>query len=69
MILVIIYISSITIKFACFNISNVELGSMTVVKYPLIGNLNIECIVHACGDNCKVATLVVAKSNTFLPCN
>jgi hypothetical protein len=63
-ILVIIDISSITIKFAYFNVFNVELSSMIVVKYLLIGILNTKCIVSACGDNCKT-TLVVTKKIPF----
>ncbi len=67
-ILVIIDISSITIKFVYFNIFNAELNFMIVVKYLLIGILNTKCIVSACGDNGKT-TLVVTKKNTFFPCN
>ncbi len=68
-ILVIINISSITIKYACFNIYNVEVSSMIVIKYPLIDILNIECIVRACGDNGNVVAHVVFKSNALLPCS
>jgi len=55
------------IKFAC--ISNVELGSMIIVlRYPFIDILNIECIVHACGDNYNATThIVIVKSSILLP--
>ncbi len=63
---VIMGISSSTIKFAC--IFNVELDSMIIVlRYPFINILNIECIVHACGDNCNTTTHVVIESCIFLP--
>ncbi len=42
---------------------------MIIIKYPLIGILNIECIVCACGDNGNVVAPVVAKSNTLLACS
>lgn len=45
---IIIDISSIIIKFAYLYDSNVELGSMIAVKYPLTCMLHIECIVSAC---------------------
>jgi hypothetical protein len=42
MILIIIDISSITIRFVCFIFFSVVFSSMIIVKYFLIGILNIE---------------------------
>jgi hypothetical protein len=65
MILVIIDISSITIRFACFIVSNFVLNFMILVKYPLTRIFNIKCTVSAYDDNHNAATPIELKTTFF----